>query len=305
MVITIYIDVKRGFITSFLFLISWVGSLVAGFFICEPLGSLLLKLFNALNYWATPLAFILTIIVMRWLLDRLAGIILDNIPASAENNRFNKIAGVVTGVINGLIWSALLAAILLLMPLVKVSQDTRAARLTESLVSKVSWLEKKLSPIFSEALNKTIHKTTIEDEKDVVSLPFIVKEPVNRPDIAAEMLVMVNNERRKRSLKPLKTDPEIAVVAREHSEDMFLRGYFSHYTPEGVDPFERMHQRNIQFFIAGENLALSQTLQLAHKGLMESPGHRANILNPAFGRVGIAVLDGGIYGLMITQNFRN
>lgn len=38
---------------------------------------------------------------------------------------------------------------------------------------------------------------------------------------------------------------------------------------------------------------------------MESPGHRANILNPEFGRLGIGILDGGIYGLMITQNFRN
>lgn len=278
---------------------------MTGFFICEPVGGGLLKLFNALSYWATPLAFILTITVTRWLLDRLAGIILDNIPESIEENRLNKIAGVITGLVNGFIWSALLATILLLIPFIKVSRDTREARLSEGLISKVSWLEKKLSPIFSEALNKTVHKSTVDDEKDVVSLPFIVKKPIDRPDIGAQMLVMLNIEREKRSLKPLQADPEIAVVARKHSEDMFLRGYFSHYTPERVDPFERMHKGNIRFYIAGENLALSQTLQLAHKGLMESPGHRANILNPAFGRVGIAVLDGGIYGLMITQNFRN
>ena len=302
---SIYIDLKRGFITSSLFLISWVGSLLAGFFICEPVGRVLLKLFSGLSYWATPLAFILTITVTRWLLDRLAGNVLDNVPESVEENRLNKIAGMLTGLINGFIWSALLATILLLMPLVQLSRDTRDARLTEGLISKVSWLEKKLSPIFSEALNNTVHKTTIDDETDVVSLPFIVKRPVYRPDIAAEMLAMVNDERQKRNLKPLLADPEMAVVARKHSEDMFLRGYFSHYTPEGIDPFQRMHDGNIKFYIAGENLALSQTLQLAHKGLMESPGHRANILNTAFGRIGIAVLDGGIYGLMITQNFRN
>ncbi|MDQ3129497.1 MAG: colicin V production protein, partial [Acidobacteriota bacterium] len=44
---------------------------------------------------------------------------------------------------------------------------------------------------------------------------------------------------------------------------------------------------------------------IAHTGLMNSPGHRANILQPNFGRVGIGVLDGGRRGLMITQNFRN
>lgn len=51
--------------------------------------------------------------------------------------------------------------------------------------------------------------------------------------------------------------------------------------------------------------ALAPTLSQAHTGLMNSPGHRANILNNGFGRVGIGILDAGIYGLMITQNFRN
>ena len=52
-------------------------------------------------------------------------------------------------------------------------------------------------------------------------------------------------------------------------------------------------------------LALARTLDMAHTGLMNSPGHRANILNPAFGRVGIGILDGGRHGLMVTQTFRN
>jgi uncharacterized protein YkwD len=119
------------------------------------------------------------------------------------------------------------------------------------------------------------------------------------------MLVMVNEERSKEGLKPVKADPEMAEVARKHSKDMFARGYFSHVTPDGKDPFDRMRADGVKFLTAGENLALAQTLSIAHKGLMNSPGHRANILKPTFGRLGIGVLDGGIYGLMITQNFRN
>jgi uncharacterized protein YkwD len=38
---------------------------------------------------------------------------------------------------------------------------------------------------------------------------------------------------------------------------------------------------------------------------MNSPGHRANILNPQFGRVGIGIMDGGIHGLMVSQEFRD
>ena len=86
---------------------------------------------------------------------------------------------------------------------------------------------------------------------------------------------------------------------------MFARGYFAHMTPEGKDPFARMKEAGITFTNAGENLALAQTLAIAHNGLMNSPGHRANILRPQFGRVGIGILDGGVYGLMISQEFRN
>jgi uncharacterized protein YkwD len=46
-------------------------------------------------------------------------------------------------------------------------------------------------------------------------------------------------------------------------------------------------------------------LELAHINLMNSPGHRANILQPSFGRLGIGILDGGFYGLMISQEFRD
>jgi uncharacterized protein YkwD len=66
-----------------------------------------------------------------------------------------------------------------------------------------------------------------------------------------------------------------------------------------------MRRGGLKSRAAGENLALARTLPMAHQGLMDSPGHRANILRPAFGRVGIGILDGGRYGLMVTQNFRN
>jgi uncharacterized protein YkwD len=75
---------------------------------------------------------------------------------------------------------------------------------------------------------------------------------------------------------------------------MFARGYFAHETPEGRSPFDRMSADGVKFMTAGENLALAPTLQVAHNGLMKSPGHRANILAKDFGRVGIGILDGGI-----------
>ena len=119
------------------------------------------------------------------------------------------------------------------------------------------------------------------------------------------MLDLVNQERAAAGLKPLAADPELTEVARRHSADMFARGYFAHDTPEGRTPFDRMRAANVRFITAGENLALAPTVQVAHNGLMNSPGHRANILRPEFGRLGIGIMDGGMRGLMVSQEFRD
>jgi uncharacterized protein YkwD len=149
-------------------------------------------------------------------------------------------------------------------------------------------------PTFPEPDNHVFYK-----------LNFAVKAPVVRPDLESEMLQMINYERAKEGLRPLVADPDMTQVAREHSDDMFERGYFSHYTPENVSPFDRMKQVNLKYIHAGENVSMAPTLASSHRGLMKSPGHRENIMKPSFGRVGIGIMDGGRYGIMVTQDFRN
>jgi uncharacterized protein YkwD len=122
-------------------------------------------------------------------------------------------------------------------------------------------------------------------------------------DSAQQLFELVNKERTSRGLKALFWDPIIEKVAVLNSYDMFRRSYFSHYNPDGKSPFDRMTEGGVQYMTAGENLAYAPTVEIAHKGLMNSPGHRANILRPEFGRIGIGVVDGGIYGKMFTQNF--
>jgi uncharacterized protein YkwD len=119
------------------------------------------------------------------------------------------------------------------------------------------------------------------------------------------MLSWVNAERIKAGLNTVKADPELTKVARKHSVDMFQKGYFSHVSLTGTGPFDRMRADGVKFTNAGENIALAPTLDIAHSGLMHSPGHRANILRPEFGRLGIGIVDGGKYGFMISQEFRN
>jgi uncharacterized protein YkwD len=257
--------------------------------------------------WTLPVAFVSTIIIARIFLAIIVYAILSVTPPQLHRNELNRFLGIIPGFINGAIYATLIAALLLAFPLSdKISTETRDSKIANRLTVGVEWLEEKLSPVFDKAVNQTINKLTVEpNSEESVSLPFTTSRIKVRSDLEKKMIDMVNEERRKRGLKILTPDPELTAVARAHSEDMFIRGYFSHYTPEGKDPFDRMRRAGVKFSQAGENLALAQTLSIAHQGLMNSPGHRENILRPAFGRIGIGIYDGGIHGLMISQEFRN
>jgi len=298
--------IRRGFIISFLELIAWLGSLVAAFLINKPLSTLLESVFSALGPWSSPLSFILATCLFKVVLDRLSMYILYSLPEVVHRSIINKAFGILPGLVNGLLWAGFLGTFLLLLPIsASISDAVQESRLANKLVGQVGWLGQKFSDVFSAALDQHASTAVKVGAEEPVKLPYTVKKPKLRPDLEAGMLVLVNEERVKRGLRALKADPELRTVARKHSNDMFKRGYFSHISPEGLSPFDRMASGHVTFLLAGENLALAQTLKIAHAGLMKSPGHRANILNAGFGRLGIGVVDGGIYGLMFTQNFRN
>lgn len=302
-----WVAYRRGFIVSALILLSWIAVLALALQLYQPAGTLLLKWFPKTGKWSPALAFVIIIILAQALLDRLVYWLLERLPQRISSSRLNHLLGVLPGLVNGFIWATLLAAFLVIYPLDSVfTRAARKSQIAKYLAGNVSWLNKQLSPVFTGALLQLQGNglATVSHER-TVRLPFKVTTARPRPDLEAELLRLVNRERTQRGLQPLKADAELTKVAREHSDDMFTRGYFSHYTPEGLDPFDRMKKDGVHFLTGGENIAITQTLTMAHTGLMNSPGHRANILNPAFGRLGIGILDGGIYGLMITQAFRN
>jgi len=106
----------------------------------------------------------------------------------------------------------------------------------------------------------------------------------------ARMLTLLNQERTSRDLPPFVLDAKLTEVARAHSADMRDRDYFSHTNPDGLSPFDRMKAAGISFGWAAENIAWGPGVEWAHQGLMDSPGHRANILNPELLRIGIGIV---------------
>ena len=299
---------RRGFVHGVLDLAGWVLSLLAGLRYYEPLAQWLgprVDLWS--EVWDRPVAFILIAVGVGVVVQVIGYSLLVRLPEDLRERRVNRVLGVIPGFINGLIIVAIISALLLAIPLNEgLSERTRDSALVNRLAVYAEQLEGELRPVFGDAIARSLNLLTIRpDSNERVELPFKVENPRPRPDLEKQMLDLVNKERQANGLNPLAPDPELTEVARAHSADMFARGYFAHDTPEGLSPFDRMRAANVHFATAGENLALAPTLMVAHTGLMNSPGHRANILRPQFGRVGIGVLDGGMRGLMISQEFRN
>lgn len=106
--------------------------------------------------------------------------------------------------------------------------------------------------------------------------------------IEAEVVRLVNIERQKEGLQPLVASAELSNVARKKSEDMAKNNYFSHTSPTYGSPFEMMKSFGIKYNTAGENIARGQlTAQSVVNGWMNSSGHRANIINPSFNKIGV------------------
>lgn len=299
---------RRGFVHGVLDLAGWVLSLIAGLRYYQPVARWLgAHVDRWSEVWDQPIAFILIAIFVSIIVHLIGYSLLRRLPRDIQEGTVNKILGLLPGFANGLIVAAILSALLMALPLSEgLSERTRDSVLADRLAVYAERLEARLRPVFGEAIGRTFNLLTIRpDSNERVALPFKVASSRPRPDLEKRMLDLVNAERAKAGLRPLAPDPELTDVARQHSADMFARGYFAHDTPEGLSPFDRMRDSHVQFLTAGENLALAPTLPVAHNGLMNSPGHRANILRPQFGRVGIGIMDGGIRGLMISQEFRN
>lgn len=110
------------------------------------------------------------------------------------------------------------------------------------------------------------------------------------------VIQLVNQERAKYGLSPLKYDWELSRVAKHKSQDMHNIGYFDHTSPTYGSPFVMMKSYGINYRAAGENIAKGQTSAgQVMNAWMNSSGHRANILNGNFTHIGVGYVSDGNY----------
>ncbi len=122
--------------------------------------------------------------------------------------------------------------------------------------------------------------------------------------IERDVIELVNQERAKHGLKPLKANWELSRVARFKSDDMRDRNYFDHQSPTYGSPFTMIKAFGIAHSSAGENIAAGQTTAWqVMQSWLNSAGHRANILNASFTEIGVGYSQGGSYKTYWTQMF--
>lgn len=115
-------------------------------------------------------------------------------------------------------------------------------------------------------------------------------------DIERAVVTLVNKARSENGLSELKLNEELSNVARTKSNDMATNNYFSHTSPTYGSPFDMMKKFGISYRTAGENIAKGQTTaQQVFDSWMNSPGHRANILNSSFTQIGVGYAANGHY----------
>jgi stress response protein SCP2 len=122
--------------------------------------------------------------------------------------------------------------------------------------------------------------------------------------VLGEVVDRTNAERTRRGLRPLTVDTRLAAAAQAHSADMVQRGFFAHESPDGRQVWDRAVAAGYAYRKVAENIAAGQrSAEEVVRGWMESPGHRANILDGDLAQIGVGRVEGGSYGVYWTQVF--
>ncbi len=245
-------------------------------------------------------------------------VVLGSYAAAALAHRFS---GAMTpwsralGAVFSLAWLTVLASVLLLTAVALPLDDSANGVLAHSKV--VASLTDPGSPAYGfvtaldpdRVLEAMVNLDRVIGNGQVVIQSDDRVSLVPSTDIAADRAAgvaifdLLNLARVDAGLKPLAWSEALAEVGDAHAREMYQEGFFSHSSPSTGTVADRVQAAGIPYLVIGENLALAPTVDNVHEGLLASPGHRANMLERRFRRVGIGVYHGPL-GLMVVEVFQ-
>jgi uncharacterized protein YkwD len=299
--------VRHGFWVIFADFLSFLGSLLISFRAYQFVAGLLRANFSLTPSVSNALGFLITAILTEALLGHLFGHAITKIPKKYLKIKGQKMLAILPSLGEGLIIVAFILTLILGLPISpNIKASTIESKIGGYILKQTSGVESKINEIFGGVIEDSLTYFTIKPgSTERVVLEVAVQELSIDEASEREVLVLINKERDAVGLNKLSLDTEIVSVARTHATDMWERKYFGHVSPEERDAGDRLTEAEVNYDYAGENLALAPTVSTAHVGLMNSEGHRENILEPKFNKVGVGVIDNGIYGKMFVQVFTN
>lgn len=300
---------RSGFVATLYGLATWIVSFAAAVIFQEPAAGLIGHL-GLLPATARPVAFAAVLIVVEALFS-LAGFfaLTPVVRALHQHHRatiVDRVLGVFPSAARSLfVVGIILAAVVVSPAPAELKAAVESSPLSRALIERITALQPQLAALSGQlgGGDVPLFVTKVgEDQTQKLDLPDglqLAQDPVAEQ----QMFALVNQERANVGLKALIWDDRLAAVGRAHSMEMFQLKYFSHESPVSGSPFDRLKAAGITYAKAGENLAYAQSVTVAMRGLMDSPGHKANILDTDFTRIGIGVISAGPYGRMFTQMF--
>ncbi len=288
-------------------LVSFLISLWLAIRFHDVVSAFLSDKFGIASMWTNMLGYLLVAIAAETVISELFSLLLDQLPPIPISSRINRVLGALVSFMNSLVLVAFFLLVVLALPIRgSIKGDIKQSGVGSRLVLLADHYGGDIKSSLEQATQGAMKFLTVEPQStERVSLNVVPKTSDLSVDATSEteMVTLVNNERTKRGLSQLRVDTAIVNVARAHSRDMFINRYFSHIDPQGHDAKDRMIAAGISFSIVGENLAYAPDVTTAHTGLMNSEGHKENILSTDWHRIGIGIIDSGAYGEMFTQLF--
>lgn len=296
---------RRGFWAIIGDFVSFFGSLLIALRLYQNTANFLGKNFGLAHSISNALGFLFTAIFIQFLLSYFLSWIFSKVPEKFLKHKLNKLLGIIPALGEGVIVVSFFLTLVVALPLQAwIKRDVTNSKIGNYLIKQTAGIERAINEVFGGVIEDSLTSFTIKPGSgESIPLSSEISELTVDETSETQMFDLVNQERKKAGVAELIWAPGIVPVSRAHAKDMWERKYFSHYSPEGDDVGDRLDEAGIKYFLAGENLALAPTVATAHNGLMNSEGHRANILEPSFKKIGIGVIDNGIYGKMFVQVF--
>lgn len=301
----VYLSHGHKFWNVFSDLVSFVGSVIVSTIVFRFVSKFINLNFNLGLPASNLIGFILSIVILEFSLSSLMYFLTSQFLEKLKISKLLNYLSFVVGIMQGLIVCIFFVNLTYYLPIKpNIKVDIEYSKIANFILIRNQKTQDIYNEIFDPSIFDSLSYLTVKPEEDKrINLDVKKLDLTVDQNSEKEVFEKINSERSALAISKLTYSNNLSVLAEEYAMDMWKRKYFSHYSPEGQNVGDRLKENKIKYTYAGENLALAPTVAIAHNGLMNSEGHRKNILETKFTKVGVGVVDNGVYGKIFVQVF--